>query len=334
MPVGYLGPAFLGHHFCYSGITSMRPNLFRSQALQAASTYRLGNPIALAPWSWWALTVFFSTFAVCVVAFLATATFPRKEPAVGVLRYSKGEIRVTASRGGIVTALYVQDGQTVEAGDLLAFVTTEQHLHGGDVYDARVLAALERERKLLSQRLAALNASEPLQEKALTLRIGGVARQLVDMQAERQAREDQAVLARQSAAAADRLAAQGWISLEQQRERHQKALAAEQAVAEVSAQITSLQSQKVELELQLTRLPSDIAQTRASIMSEIEALEEKRAAADAQNGFALIARAAGTITAMQARLGQPVDTVKPLMTITELSPNFGDGVKDQAAAWA
>src|SRR5436853_5654036 len=118
----------------------MRPDLFRAEALQAASGNRLGIPIALMPWSWRALTLFFLSFVVCVVVFLATATFPRKEAAVGVLRYSLGEIRVTASRAGIVTALHVQDGQTVEAGDLLAFVATEQRLAMGDIYDARVLA--------------------------------------------------------------------------------------------------------------------------------------------------------------------------------------------------
>src|SRR5215467_12705237 len=100
----------------------MRPDLFRPEALQAASGKQLGSPIALMPWSWWALTTFFATFAVCVVVFLASATFPRKEAAVGVLRYSLGEIRVTASRSGIVTALHVKDGQAVEAGDPLAFV--------------------------------------------------------------------------------------------------------------------------------------------------------------------------------------------------------------------
>jgi membrane fusion protein len=261
------------------------------------------------------LISFFVTFATAVIVFLATATFPRKEAAVGVLRYSLGEIRVTASRGGILTALHVQDGQTVEVGDLLAFVVTEQRLAAGDIYDARVLAAVERERAMLEQRLAALNASEPLQKQGLTERISGIARQLLELQAQQQARERQALLAGQSAAAADKLAAEGVFSAEQQRARRQQALAAEQAVAEIGAQITSLQSQRVDQELQLTRLPSDIAQTRAVILGEIEALEEKRAGAAAQNGFALIARAAGTVTAMQARLGQPVDTVKPLMTI-------------------
>jgi membrane fusion protein len=150
------------------------------------------------PWSWSALTAFFTILVVCVVGFLAIATFPRKEAAVGVLRYSLGEIRVTASRGGIVTALYVEDGQTVEAGDLLAFVATEQRLAARDIYDARVLAAVERERTMLNQRLAALNASEPLQKQGLTERIAGIARQLLDLEAQQQARERQALLAGQS----------------------------------------------------------------------------------------------------------------------------------------
>jgi membrane fusion protein len=290
-------------------------DLFRKEALDAAGAVRLGNPIALMPWSWWALTAFFGIFGVSVVVFLATATFPRKETATGILRQSLGEIRVSTPRSGIVTALFVHDGQSVQAGDLLAFVTTEQLFASGEVYDARVLIAIERERNQYEIRLEALNTSEPLQKQALTARVEGLSRQLQELQTNKSASEAQLVLARQSSEAADTLTKQGWFSQEQQRQRRQVLLTTERSMTEIGAQIDSLESQRIDFNLQLVRLPSDVAQTRASILELIEALEEKRAAAAAQNGFALIARAAGTITAVQARIGQPVDPVKPLMAI-------------------
>ena len=111
----------------------MKSALFRTQAIQSAGDVDFGAPVALMPWSWWALLGFLLTVALVTLIFLATATFPRKETATGLLRYSEGEIRVAPppSRAGIVTALHVRDGQKVQAGDVLAFVTTEQRLAGG-----------------------------------------------------------------------------------------------------------------------------------------------------------------------------------------------------------
>lgn len=132
----------------------MSTGLFRREALLATSEQQFGAPVALMPWSWWALTGFFAAFAVGALAFLATATFPRKETAVGILRYPLGELRIAPSRAGVLKQVFVRDGQAVSEGDMLAFITTEQRMAEGDVYDARVLAAVERERAMLEARLA------------------------------------------------------------------------------------------------------------------------------------------------------------------------------------
>lgn len=79
------------------------------------------------------------------------------------------------------------------------------------------------------------------------------------------------------------LAKQGVYSAEQRRARQQQALALDQSVSELASQIISLESQRTDLTLQLARLPSDVAQTRASILESIEALEEKPASANANH---------------------------------------------------
>jgi len=71
----------------------MATALFRDQAITAATDLRFGAPIALLPASWRALSAFFLALAVATLIFLATATFPRKEAATGILRHSTGEIR-------------------------------------------------------------------------------------------------------------------------------------------------------------------------------------------------------------------------------------------------
>jgi membrane fusion protein len=292
-----------------------RSPLFRAEAVRAAGDISFGSPIALLPKSWWALTGFFALFGAATITFLATATFPRKESAAGILRYSQGELRITAPRPGIVTAIHVRDGQTVAAGDLLAYVNTEQLLALGEVYDARVAAAVARQRRMLEDRLAGLNASEPLQAASLRERAAGIDAQLVELEADRVSRARTLRIAVDSMAGTETLANQGVYSAEQRRAKQTAMLQVEQTLIEVRSQIAGLLSQRTDLALQLARLPVDIGQTRASILQELAGIEAKTAEATAQNGFALIARAAGVVTALQTQLGQPVDPSRPLMTI-------------------
>lgn len=241
----------------------MASTLFRHQAVQASADAAMGVPMALMPRSWWALTGFFLAIAAGTLGFLATASFPRKEAASGILRFSRGEIRVTPPRSGIVTTLHVRDGEAVAEGDLLAFITTEQRLAEGGIVDARILAAVAAERQHLRQRLERLNESEPLQAASLRQRIAGLTVQLDELTQDRASRAQALKLARESLAVA--LAAQGIYSAEQRRQREQAMLALEQSVIELKSQMANMESQRADLALQLLWLPvaRTVATTRA-----------------------------------------------------------------------
>ncbi|MCX7379755.1 MAG: HlyD family efflux transporter periplasmic adaptor subunit [Alphaproteobacteria bacterium] len=222
---------------------------------------------------------------------------------------------MTPPRSGIVTTLHVRDGEAVAEGDLLAFITTEQRLAEGGIVDARILAAVAAERQYLRQRLERLNESEPLQAASLRQRIAGLTVQLDELTQDRASRAQALKLARESLAVAVALAAQGIYSAEQRRQREQAMLALEQSVIELKSQMANMESQRADLALQLLRLPVDIAQSRSEILRALAAIEQREADVGAQNGFALIARTAGVVTALQTQIGAPVDAARPLMAI-------------------
>ncbi len=224
-----------------------RLTLFREAALAAANGSEFGAPVSLMPTSWWGLTGFFTAVVVACMAFLATATFPRKESAAGILRYSLGEIRLTAPRAGVVTAILVREGQTVRVGDVLAYVATEQRFAAGDVVDVRLTAAIEREREMLVERLAALDKSEPLQAASLAERIAGIETQLANLTRELPHREHRLRLAEESLDAATILVRQQVYSAEQRRARHQELHAIEQSITELRGQTIDQQTQRADL---------------------------------------------------------------------------------------
>ncbi len=174
-------------------------DLFHPEALDAQCDLKWGRPIAVLPPSWRVLTGFFTVLAVAVIVFLSTATFARKESVPGILRLSKGELRVVPARAGVVRDLYVAEGHAVAAGAPLALISTEQQLsEGGGSYDARVLQAIDREQDMLEKRLAALDQSAPLEEKSLVERLNGYQKTLVEMQRQIPRREERAAIAKQA----------------------------------------------------------------------------------------------------------------------------------------
>lgn len=289
--------------------------LFRREALTAASDRGWGQPIALMPSSWRALTIFFTLLSIAVITFLSTATFARKETALGVLNFSKGELRIVSAKGGIVREVYVKEGQQTDEGTPLALVSTEQELAGGDVVDQRILKAINAEQAMLQERLAALNTSAPLERQGMAEKLRGIRAQISSLNDELPVRQQRLEISRAAFAEGRAGQTEGIISGNTARERQYDFLAQEQALGDFRTRIAQLEAQAAEEVLALDKQPSDTAQARASIQQEIVSLEEKRANTNAQNGFVLSSPAKGYVTALQARPGQPTDPSKPLMTI-------------------
>jgi len=219
------------------------------------------------------------------------------------------------AKAGTVREIYVHEGQAVDAGAPLALVSTEQQLDGGAIVDQRVLAAIDAEQRMLEARLAAVEASAPLEQKAMAERLQGVRNQIVELIKEVPTREQRLALSKEAAEKGQEAMQKGYLSGDNQRQRRYDLFAQEQALGDFKSQIAQLTAQASEDAVSLAKLPSDEDQTRASIQQEIVSLEEKRANTRAQNGFVLNAPAAGRVTALQARPGEPAEMSKPLMTI-------------------
>jgi membrane fusion protein len=69
-------------------------------------------------------------------AFVATATYARKETVIGWLTPAEGLIRLQARQGGTVSAIHVIEGQFVNVGDQVATLSLSQALEGGDSFAA------------------------------------------------------------------------------------------------------------------------------------------------------------------------------------------------------
>ncbi|WP_413992058.1 HlyD family secretion protein [Labrys okinawensis] len=292
--------------------------LFRGEAIAAMQKTEFGAPVASRPMAWTVMLCLFLIFGAATITVLSLVKFARKETAYGALNFSKGELRVLPARGGVVRELYVSEGQAVRQGDPLALISTEQQLIGGAAVDAHVMEAIDGEQETLETRLAALDASAPLEAKAKIEHIRGLNGQIDQLKQTLPIRLERQRLSKQAADEGRTAATRGYLSGDNLRQRVYDSLAAQQAVSDLQTQIAQLESQASEEQTSLEMLPSKTAQERASVQREIVSLNERRANTQAQNSYLLSAPEAGTVSSLQALVGQPADPGKPLMAIVPI----------------
>jgi len=104
---------------------SARP-LFRREALEQLGHRTYGSIVLAHPVSYYVLTLIFSVIATIIILFFFFFSTSRKAQCTGVLVPDSGVIRIMPSQSGVVVSKRVKEGQTVRAGEVLFIVSSER----------------------------------------------------------------------------------------------------------------------------------------------------------------------------------------------------------------
>jgi membrane fusion protein len=247
--------------------------------------------------------------------FLASATYARKETARGIIRAIGGDTRVTAPHGGIVRKLLVVDGDRVEHGAPLAIISTERTLASGESADEQMLDALAREEAMLHARLAALEAAVPYEKSVLKAQIAALDAERSAARALRISSAERLRIAEEHLERGRTLTAGGFISADDLRRREEAVIEQRQGRVDAQAREIALTARIAELHARHARHPHVVAQEHHEIEARLAALLQRRAQLESERSYAIRAEVGGHVTAVQAEVGQPVDSARPLMTI-------------------
>src|SRR5438067_5479960 len=136
---------------------AMNPRqLFRQEAIEFQRGHREFGDIALLQPVSTKLLVWVLTGVVTIaIVFLCFAQFSRKQTVSGFLIPAAGTLKVFPNREGIVTALYVKEGQQVKADDPLFTVATPEIAADGEDLNAAKLTALKHQKETLAHQITA-----------------------------------------------------------------------------------------------------------------------------------------------------------------------------------
>lgn len=296
-------------HFAASaqgvGPQPSRVPLFRPEALAAQGQQLLGNiRIAAMPGAGVVAGIALGLVAL-LVAFALWGQASRKVQVAGLLLPPGGVLQLTTPQAGRLLQLRVDEGQTVQPGDVLAVVDVSVHSDQGNTA-ALLGQSLEARRAALAQEARSLIQQAQQREQALRDRLRSLQVDITQAEGELEAAQSRQALTQHSLSRDETLAAQGFLSSAQVQVRQGELLDLQARERQTRRNLETLrrEAQSVSAEIEAVRLQSNTQQaqlerTRAGLVQEGTELASRRL-------VHLTASAAATVGAVAVRPGHSV----------------------------
>ncbi|WP_215781446.1 MULTISPECIES: HlyD family secretion protein [unclassified Paludibacterium] len=285
--------------------------LFRPQAVAAQAEQLLGRPSGLLPVRTTLLVYLLAALATLTLAWLYASSYTRRVTVSGDIQPGDQVLRLYPAQSGVVLQRHVQQGERVQAGQLLFTLSAERHSDGSPTQQ-RISAALQA-------RLQSLHASMAAGKRLGALQLSDLQRRLTLLGAEASRAEQESALLRQQLELARQtqqrfaqLASAGFVSTVQQQQKERERLEAERQWQAQQRLLTTLQRDRAALLAELHAHPLRELDQQLSLGRAAEALAQELAQHQAGHRWQVLAPRAGVLAAINATQGAPVSPSLPL----------------------
>ncbi|HEX8480820.1 MAG TPA: HlyD family efflux transporter periplasmic adaptor subunit [Allosphingosinicella sp.] len=247
--------------------------------------------------------------------FLFSASYSRVETVAGAIVLDQGIASIMPSRPGTVAALAAREGQKVARGQALVEIRSEEDAAGGRTAPRRIIDALEQQDgSLAAQTALTMSAAVEEQSRAAAL-IKGLGDEVASLDAQIASQRRLVEVAGNEFRDVQGVASKGFISRRDLETR-------EAALIGRRQQLSQLEQARSVKNADMAQARRGIAQTGASAQAQAAAVSSTRAQlaqrlaeVETGRGYTLTSPIDGTVTALTARLGQPVNQTQPLMVV-------------------
>jgi membrane fusion protein len=288
--------------------------LFRPEALDAQRQSWLGGVQLVRPLSLSWLTLGAVAAVVAVAAFLALGSYTRKATVNGVVVPDRGVNRLVPSVPGTVLERRVNEGQAVQAGDVLFVLALDRPLLAANA-QAQVQRSLDDRRRSLAEASRTQQQLTASRRLALDRRLAAMDAEQAQMDTEAALQQQRLTLAEQGLARLQALQNDQFISAAQTQVKSEEVLGLRAAAQALARQRAALQRERAELEGDKQALPLTASSVVSGLERDLAQANRDAAEQDAEQRLVVRAPQAGTISTVLAEPGQSVSPASALATL-------------------
>ncbi|WP_245448230.1 MULTISPECIES: HlyD family efflux transporter periplasmic adaptor subunit [Neorhizobium] len=290
-------------------------SLFRPEATERHSQRLTGSVSMAVPIGWHLAGYLMAGALFLALMFVSLASYSRIVTATGVISPDNGVAAIVPPRAGVIMELMVSDGEAVKAGQELVAVRSEDFLVSGESASEKIAEMLERQRSSLNEQITQVENDETAQTAQFAAQIEGLGIQIgkllnqIGLQAEliRSGEDD---LGRIRS-----LAEKGVIPRREVILREDALTERQQQLAGLESTLTQRRSDLSDAHQMLEQVKAKASERKAALQSQREDINRNIATNEQSRAYIIRSPVSGTVSALTARVGEPLNTQKVLMSI-------------------
>lgn len=291
-------------------------DLFRAEAMAHRRQRILGDILIANDRPSSILVAAISLAALGALIFAMTGEYSRTEKTPGTIVTSLPITKVLAPRSGVVTEVFVRDGQQVSQGQVLASISLDAHLDSDHASGADSVTSLDRQIALVTEQRGTVMSGATQEKARLSQQLATTIEQEVGLESQRLLQDEIIQASESMLARISQVAERGFISRFDLERRRQELLQQRQQLAQLVQQKTANRAQQQETRAQLARIDTDTARQLADLSSGSETLAQQRTLARTQAGYVVTAPLSGVVTGFNLAAGKStIDPRIPLLSI-------------------
>ena len=292
----------------------MSKKLFRDHAVDAQKSKWIGEVILIRPFSFTVLTTCVAIIAIMIILFLFLGTYTKRTTVQGQLIPNTGLIRLFTVEGGTVEKILIKDGQHVQKDQPLYELKMTRYSPNGNYNDS-----VEQQIQLKKQ------SFETEKEKLTDLHQHSYDQTLAEMSASQQdisrikelilQQQRRVALASENVNRYQGLKDQDYISVEEFQAKQDLYLNQKLALENYQRDLINKQSNLTHQNISLKSLSSKLQNELTGVDRQIASNQQEFIENRARDRLILRANSAGTVSSINAQIGQQINANIPLLNI-------------------
>lgn len=296
--------------------------LIRAEVLEARGAQWLGAIRVAQPVASWLVVALATVIGLALVAFVCLGSVTRKARVAGITVPASGSLSILAPNGGVLAHSHVQEGQHVEAGQVLFDLSTERQGGRGEVSALVAQQLAIRQQTLEAERRARL-AQDGDRRHALEQRRLNAQAEAGQLEREIALAQRRLALAQKSVEKFELLQGNGFVSAAQTQQKQEELIDLESRLAGLARNKVQLQATAQALDAEQAALATALAGDLAQLDRAVASLEQEAVENRNRSTNLIVAPEAGTVTAITYQPGQAVLGGQVLATVIPQAPSGG-----------
>lgn len=290
-------------------------SLFREEVI-AHRADRLHGDVNLAmPVSWQIIGYGLLGALVVSATFLSLASYARVETVSGSIVTDRGVATIVPTRAGVIDNIGVRENDIVAAKTPLVRISADNGLSTGVAAQESVIDSIREQDKGLALQSRQLSLAALEDQSRLGATAAGLKREIASIGEQLVVERQLVDKAKEEFDRAEKVAANGFISRHDLQVREETWLTRRQQVSQLEATRASKAASVLEAERSAAGIVSQARAQAAGLSASRAELSQRSITTDSARAFTISAPVAGRVTALTARIGQPVNPQTPLLVI-------------------